>query len=146
MIGTPMSATPESYTYMRHTQKSHAHERHHHENHALESHALESHAHKRYPYKNPFCYSIPPYQWKDPTEPKPAHSLSYRLWWMMLARRTFSRFSEFRFRSFCHSTPPYHVIMRSPRHLQNVVIVLANFDGAQFNRGHDSSIDFVYLH
>ena len=62
------------------------------ENHAFESHALESHAHKRYPYKNPFCYSTPPYRWKDPTEPKPAHPLSYKLWWMMLARRTFLNF------------------------------------------------------
>src|ERR1700733_4607553 len=70
----------------------HAHDMYALENHVLESHALESHAYKRYPYKNPFCYSIPPHGWKDPTEPKPAHPLCYKLWWMMLARRTFLDF------------------------------------------------------
>jgi hypothetical protein len=71
----------------------------------LESHTHESHAYKRYSYKNPFCYSIPPYRWKDLTKPKPAHPLSYRLWWVMLAKRSFSRFSEFMFWVFLSLYP-----------------------------------------
>src|SRR6266576_3610201 len=97
-----MRATPES-----HTHESHAHERNAHESPTHDSHALENHAQKRYPYKNPFCYSTSPYRWKDPTEPKLAHPLSYlrfigpliRLWWMML-EENFSRFSEFGFWAF----------------------------------------------
>ena len=94
----------------------HAHDMYALENHVLESHALESHAYKRYPYKNPFCYSIPPYRWKDPTKPKPAHPLNYKLWWMMLARRTFLDFRNLGFGSFCHPTPPHFEILGVPQY------------------------------
>ena len=57
-----------------HAHNMYAHNMYALENRALESHALESHAHKRYPYKNPFCYSTPPYRWKDPTEPEASAS------------------------------------------------------------------------
>src|ERR1700733_13962342 len=102
MRATPVSHAHESLAYKSHAHEMHAYEMHTqgmhaHDMYALKNHALESHTHKRYSYKNPFCYSIPPYRWKDPTERKPAHPLSYRLWWMMLPRRTFSQFSEFRF-------------------------------------------------
>ena len=88
------------------------------ESHALESHALESHVHKRYSYKNPFCYSTPTVSMEGSyrTETSASSKLSetyigplIRLWWMMLARRNFSRFRNLGFGSFCHSTLPYPV-------------------------------------